>query len=347
MSLANFTFPFGAANLAAPNWTPPTLSPLQTHATAVNSLLYGPEGHQGGGPQPNSGQYYQNDPYAPPGQPANTNQRQTYRHRQHHHFQYRSRNNYLPPATPQPSTPPSPPAEEHSNNNYLPPQTPIDVQSHSVAAFEQQTQQRTFSESTFSQQPEYGSPNVDGDGVERPPPISFETAVTPQSGPSSTPSPSDGGSYVPPTYTRVQAGQGAKTQVHAVLDYDNDEYYDEENVSGEPSVISFGRNAGSTNVSWKFPAPKMNWHYLWSVSLLLRAARKKSECARDADVLRSLYNDLVWSIRRRLSLLFPLWRIFRFGARHFRRTFNCRPVVKLIPTSSITIVIQERFGSIR
>lgn len=25
-----------------------------------------------------------------------------------------------------------------------------------------------------------------------------------------------------PTYTRVQAGSGAKTQVHAVLDYDDD-----------------------------------------------------------------------------------------------------------------------------
>lgn len=32
-----------------------------------------------------------------------------------------------------------------------------------------------------------------------------------------------------PTYTQVQAGRGSKTQVHAVLDYDNDEYDDKTN----------------------------------------------------------------------------------------------------------------------
>lgn len=255
MSLTNFTFPFGAPNLPSTNWVPPTLSPLQTHATAVNSLLYGPEGHQNNDQQPNNGQYYPNDPYAPPDQQQeqpsslNSNQRQTYRHRQHHHFQYRSRNNnYLPPSsvpklqstTLQPPLPPQPQlpsSDDHSNNNYLPPQTSINIQSHSLTNFEQHTNQRTYGENTYTQQQQQQQQQNEYDdsngGNPQPPLIDFDQTITPQSVPSSTPNSNDGESYVPPTYTRVQAGQGSKTQVHAVLDYDNDEYYDQENVSGE------------------------------------------------------------------------------------------------------------------
>lgn len=88
-------------------------------------------------------------------------------------------------------------------------------------------------------------------------PISYEQIVTPQPPIiSSTPSVNDAGNYVPPdnrpTYTRVQAGQGSKTQVHAVLDYDSDEYIDEENSTGESSFLSFL----SRIVQWTFASSK-------------------------------------------------------------------------------------------
>lgn len=58
----------------------------------------------------------------------------------------------------------------------------------------------------------------------------------------------DGGIYPEqrPVYTQVKAGVGSKTQVHAVLDYDNDndEYYegDEENTSGKPGRNMYHRS---------------------------------------------------------------------------------------------------------
>lgn len=39
-----------------------------------------------------------------------------------------------------------------------------------------------------------------------------------------------------PTYTQVTAGHGTKTQVHAVLDYDNDDYFEDESGGKAPKL---------------------------------------------------------------------------------------------------------------
>lgn len=262
MALANFTLPFGAvASANAPNWGA-TISPIQHHATAVNNLLYSPEGHQKTDSLPNDSPYYKNDPYAPPAQ--STNLHQQYRHRQHHHYQFRSRtnNNYLPPPLPPPSQ--QLPEQKHPVDQFQPispplqSEPPIQPQQQSnqptqtiTSNFQQQTQQqstRTYGESSYQQENQFyrddsfNSSSNDSTDEFISQPIAYDQTPTPHPQISnenlaSTANVNDvnGANNYPenrPTYTRVQAGQGSKTQVHAVLDYDNDEYYDEENTTG-------------------------------------------------------------------------------------------------------------------
>lgn len=237
MALANFTLPFGGS-VAASNWAA-TITPIQHHATAVNNLLYGPEGHQKADAVPNSAQYYKNDPYAPP--PAHINQRQPQYQHQHHQFQFRSRNNYLPPPPPpvqqqqpkqpQPQSvhalPPLPQAPIHPQFNSQPEQLPPQTQT----SFQQQV--RTYGENNYQENAFYHE-NISVSNSFNSSSINSHSETYEQT-PAATPQPqlSKENQYPErPTFTQVQAGHGSKTQVHAVLDYDNDEYYEEENITG-------------------------------------------------------------------------------------------------------------------
>jgi hypothetical protein len=62
MALVNYSLPFG--QIGGPNWA--TVSPLHSppHATAVNSLLYGPSAPNQENDLPNDNQdYFKNSPY--------------------------------------------------------------------------------------------------------------------------------------------------------------------------------------------------------------------------------------------------------------------------------------------
>lgn len=231
MSLVNYTLPFGG--VAAQNWA--THSPIQTnHATAVNNLLYGPAGHQENDPNVDQEQYYKNSPYSPPQQASN----------------FRSRNNYLPPPpsqprqfnTQQPATPPQ------SRNQYppqqlinqLPPQQPP------------QQPSRTYIDNSYSQSPSrddsqyynnnnnnYRRPYTQQPSVTVSPPSPI-TTTPPSTIEQNDPSKLDPNNPLrPPGFTRVQAGHGSRTQVHAILDYDDDtEYYDDgDDTPGEKTFL--------------------------------------------------------------------------------------------------------------
>lgn len=234
MALTNFTLPFGVG-LPINNWSAPTLPPIQQspQATAVNNLLYGPES--------DDGPYYKNIPYAPPAQPAVSyqQQRQQYHQqhlqRQNHYYQYRSRNNYLPPLPPKLASPPlSPSQQQHQQPNSQ----SIDFQSQTISSFQQNV--RTY------QQSQHGYPSNDNfsdahinsnnestDDINSQPIVSRSEA-----GDTSAENDHDHSLRPPlpdnqPTFTRVNAGHGSKTQVHAVLDYDNDEEFDEKQITGK------------------------------------------------------------------------------------------------------------------
>lgn len=208
MALANFTLPFGGG-IVASNWA--TVSPIQHHATAVNNLLYGPAGHQKADTVPSDPQhpYYKNDPYAPP-----TPSRQ---------YRFRN-NNYLPP-------PPSPPQQFN---------TPVPVNS-----FPQTQAPRPYDDNSNQALPAQDiqppdTPALYDFNAQR---VTYDQTVTATPLPqvsrentASTASTIDDAPYPDrrPVYTRVQAGVGSKTQVHAVLDYDEEEYYDDEHTSGSP-----------------------------------------------------------------------------------------------------------------
>lgn len=213
MALANFTLPF-SGGIAATNWA--TVSPVQPQATAINNLLYNPAAHQASNGLPSNPQhpYYKNDPYAPP-----TPNRQ-----------YRSRNNYLPPPPPLPS----------SSQQFTTPQP--------IISYPQTQAPRPYSSNgqpipAQDIQPPDGPPLYDFNAQR----VTYDQSVTAMPLPqirdentASTPSTHGDGTYPEqrPVYTQVHAGAGGKTQVHAVLDYDNDndEYYEneDENTSGKP-----------------------------------------------------------------------------------------------------------------
>lgn len=230
MSLVNYTLPFGGVG-SAQNWA--THSPIQTnHATAVNSLLYGPAGHQESDQNLDQEQYYKNSPYSPPQQAKN----------------FRSRNNYLPPPPSQPrqfntQQPAAAPPPSQIRNQY--PQQQI----HQLPPQQQphpQQPSRTYIDSSYSQNPsrddsQYYNNNNNNYHQNRPytqQPVTVSPPLPITTTPPSTISVPNGlidsnkldpnNPLRPPGFTRVQAGHGSRTQVHAILDYDDDsEYYDD------------------------------------------------------------------------------------------------------------------------
>lgn len=234
MALTNFTLPFSGNGVAAANWA--TVSPIQHHATAVNNLLYNPDAHQktSGLPDDPLHPYYKNDPYAPP-----TPNRQ-----------YRSRNNnYLPPPPPlPPSSQQQQPQPQQYNTpqpirNFPQTQAPRPIYNDVVSEPQQQDQHLPapenylpYKEPQDIQPPADDTPPLYDYNAQR---VTYDQTETPlpQIIPENTGSPVNNVNGRP-VYTQVQAGVGSKTQVHAVLDYDNDddEYYedDDEHTSGKP-----------------------------------------------------------------------------------------------------------------
>lgn len=278
MALANFTLPFGSG-IVASNWA--TVSPIQHHhATAVNNLLYSPETHQKSNDLPDDPHhpYYKNDPYAPPAPTPNR--------------QYRSRG-YLPPSpvlqptalppqqfdTPRPfplrtQTPPQyqndinvpqqPQPLPHSQQlQQLPPQN---IQSPDAAALYDYNAQRINYDAMVTATP---LPQIDGQENEQgsvADGAADDTAYPEQQR---------------PVYTQVKAGVGSKTQVHAVLDYDNDEddeYYDDDdgNTSGKP-----GRSKPKVLISVFHSFDSIT---PFTVRLFMHCMTTKSECIYKSDV---------------------------------------------------------------
>lgn len=248
MALTNFSLPFGGS-VSSPNWIT-TASPIQHHVTAVNDLLYSPEGHQPVD-RSNGPKYYKNDPYAPPSQSSqHHNQQQQQQpqplpqqYQRQSTYQYRSHNNYLPPLTAQnqqiqrktqhiPQLQPPPAASAAAG-------AAVEIPRRTVANYQSHHQTRTYGEGNYESH-EFYSENIssnsfnDSDSISQRPYDSIIATPQPQllneHLTANNDAEANGYPAQRPTYTRVQAGQGSKTQVHAVLDYDNDDdYYDEEN----------------------------------------------------------------------------------------------------------------------
>uniref|UniRef100_A0A1I8MF95 Uncharacterized protein n=1 Tax=Musca domestica TaxID=7370 RepID=A0A1I8MF95_MUSDO len=205
MALTNFSLPFGAltqsAGVAGP-WSP-TVSPLHPihHQLAANTnnLLYSPVDHQ---QQPEDGAA------PPPGSDFYKNN--PYAPPQQTSYQQfnsgRRKNTYLPPVTTTTTTTGS----VQGGINFGLPKTNVEQPPPPPQAPAAQ----------------YGPAN--GKGT----PSSAAAAAAPGD------STNDAYPDRPPGFTRVQAGQGSRTGVHAVLDYDLEEgeeedYYDAED-QGEP-----------------------------------------------------------------------------------------------------------------
>jgi hypothetical protein len=252
MALVNYTLPFGS--IGGVTWA--TLSPLQhsPHATAVNSLLYGPSGHQ---ETDNTDNYYKNNPYAPPVQ-QNVYQNQQYRQRN---------NNYLPPPTQPTITEPKQPARnvyqqpivqqvqrtygENSYSSQIPPsrQSAQTNNNNGFYNHNYNTPTRSYIEpvvaaTTPAPNNRQNNLNVGGDNNGKP--NSFN--------PQNTQANNNVGGYppsrLPPTYTKVKSGVGSHTQVHAILDYDpgpedepEDEYYDDDDhANGKSNTFLLSMN---------------------------------------------------------------------------------------------------------
>lgn len=255
MALVNYTLPFGS--IQAPAWA--TVSPIHSqHASAVNNLLYGPAGHQEA--DANDHEFYKNSPYSPPQQ----QQQQQSKPPQQSSQQYRQapRNNYLPPpqtypqqntqrqqqpAYQQPQQSPrtygegsysqvpsraggnqqqQPPPPQQNNGFYNPSynqqQPPVN---YNVPQSPPQNTYRNNPPQQVPQQPPPASNRVP------PPPINSGRGISSTSAGSAVPE-------RPPGFVKVNAGQGSRTQVHAVLDYDDDEgdYYDDDEDGGSDRV---------------------------------------------------------------------------------------------------------------
>lgn len=236
MALTNFTLPFGVG-LPINNWSSPTLPPIQQphQATAVNNLLYGPDS--------DDGQIYKNIPYAPPAQAAVSyqQQRQQFHQRQNHYYQYRSRNNYLPPSPPKLASPSLLPSlQPHQEPNSQ----AIDFQSQTISNFQQQNV-RTYQQSQQNGYPSsdnFSDTQISSNNESRDDINSQSIASRGKTDGSNADDDHDHSLQPPlpdiqPTFTRVNAGHGSKTQVHAVLDYDNDEQFDEKQITGNNSRL--------------------------------------------------------------------------------------------------------------
>lgn len=246
MSLVNYTLPFGGG-MTVQNWA--TISPLQQHATAVNNLLYGPAGHEESDIPPDQ-DYYENNPYAPPPQ----QQRPTQQFRQRN-------NNYLPPppVSQQPAVP-------QQFNTVQPTQSQQHAQTRNH--YHQSQPTRTYGEGSYAKVPPrdiqppntqyfnsynsqritYNSQQTTATAAPAPPTVTrtggnakIGNGADGAGGVDKNRAPSAADSKYPSQaagFTRVHAGQGSRTQVHAVLDYDDDEgdYYDEKD-DGDPVGI--------------------------------------------------------------------------------------------------------------
>lgn len=293
MALVNYSLPFGS--LGGPNWA--TISPLHTppHATAVNSLLYGPTGHQENNDLPNDNHpdFFKNSPYIPHNHHIQTQPQQS----QQQTFRTRSRNDYLPPypstsrSTVAPQYRNTFPSQHHSTHHHNmrtygessythSPQTAavfsnVQTNNNHNDFFNKQMQNQNPNSNQNSNQNQNLNPNSNinsnskknqnqftSSNQQNPqlqpqtvkPPISMSSKTTSSTSFSSPSSFNNGGSIGgsgnsnnnnnnqqgktnnqaagyperPPGFTKVQAGQGSRTQVHAVLDYDEDEdYYDD------------------------------------------------------------------------------------------------------------------------
>lgn len=262
MALTNFSLPFSGSVASSVNWLT-TSNPLQHHAAAnvaANDLLYSPEGHQevDGIASNQHNQYYKNDPYSPPSysQP-NQHQRQQQelqqqQQQQHQSFHYRSRatnnNNYLPP--PGSHLAEHPPSAESQHIPQLQPPLPEpNHQTRTITNYQSHHTTRAYGESRYEAH-EFFNENFstnfnDSNIVSRTPSAVYgPVSITPH--PPNNQHLTAAAQDVPtvagsddvnaqqqfpnerPTYVQVQAGRGTKTQVHAVLDYDNDDYYDDQ-----------------------------------------------------------------------------------------------------------------------
>lgn len=238
MALTNFTLPFGIG-VPLNNWSSPTLSPIQQphQATAVNNLLYGPES--------DDGQYYKNIPYAPPAQPAVSyqQQRQQYHQRQNHYYQYRSRNNYLPPPSPPKLASPSLLPSMQPPQHQVPNSQAIDFQSQTISSNFQQQNVRTYQQSQngySNNDDNFSDTHINSNSESTDDDIISQSIASRSKADDTNATENDHDhSMQPPllsdnqpTFTHVTAGQGSKTQVHAILDYDNDEQFDEKQITG-------------------------------------------------------------------------------------------------------------------
>lgn len=246
MALTNFSLPYGGGALTpfsgTPDWIT-TANPIDNHN--LNNLLYSPEGHQAVDHTTPNQQIYQNDPYAPPAQIQQP-------HQQNYQKQYRSRNHYLPPvlsslnqrSQQQQQQQPQPQQteyEQHPQSDIQPPSLPIDYQRHTQTNYQSHIKTQTYSTNSFvSTGNYYDQGNFNGSDVAVPPRpgLAYLPEATSQQFTDSNAKNSNAFPATPPVYTQVQAGHGTKTQVHAVLDYDNDDYYDPNN-PGRNSIEPF------------------------------------------------------------------------------------------------------------
>ncbi|KAL5279545.1 hypothetical protein ACFFRR_003880 [Megaselia abdita] len=213
MALSNFTLPFGGLGVSQA-WGA-TVPPIQY--TAVNNLVYGSQNDD----QTVHQEYYKNSPYTPPA-PQRTQS-------QYNDINTRRKvgNTYLPP--PLPSSPPSqPPTRNYQQRTYGETnfvQQPTQVHQQAAHFNGYNTQTRILSPTTNHKYPQQLPADVrSGNTKPQPPP------PQPQQPPQPTQNINDPFPERPPGFTHVRAGQGSRTQVHAVLDYDVDEgdYYDQE-----------------------------------------------------------------------------------------------------------------------
>lgn len=262
MALVNYSLPFGS--LGGPNWA--TISPIHSppHATAVNSLLYGPSGHQENDlANDNNPDYFKNSPYVPQSHHVQTHSQQQQAQQT---FRTRSRNDYLPPhPNPTRSTVSPKYRNTFSPHHSMPQNTRTYgegsyTHSPQTAAVFSNVQTNSNNNEFFNRQNPNSKKNPYTNTQQQPPqkfpqtqtqkpPVSLSkttsSASTFSKPPASATSQSSQTSFSnqpaktnsqsgyperPPGFTKVQAGQGKRTQVHAVLDYDDDEdYYDDNN----------------------------------------------------------------------------------------------------------------------
>lgn len=240
----NFSLPF-SGSVAPSNWIT-TANPIQqSHATAVNDLLYSPSSHQADSDSDisvNLPQFYKNDPYSPPTPSPQQQQQQFPQHHQRQTYHYRSRanaNSYLPP--PLTNLNYERPSFKSQHIPQLQPPEPSntsDLKTRIVSNYQSHHQTQAYDENRYEAHEFYNeniSNNYNNSDFDSQSP-EYDSIVTTTQSPITNEKLSLGNDDKTynfptnrPTYTQVQAGHGSNTQVHAVLDYDNYDDYDAEN----------------------------------------------------------------------------------------------------------------------